>query len=101
MLVVGVLKPLAAQQIEPRLHCLLFLPAIFREVVGEEEEKEEEGSRLHIFQPLLSAPTSRAEHNEKERGSVIRLRAHKTQFIGISPSHTVMIMHVPFIVTLI
>lgn len=60
VLLVGVLKPLAAQQIEPRLCCLLFLPAIFREVVGEEEEKEE-GNRLHIFQPLLSGPTSRAQ----------------------------------------
>lgn len=70
VLVVGVLKPLAAQQIEPRLRCLLFLPAIFSEVVGE-EEKEEEGSRLHIFQPLLSAPTSQAQHSDKERGSVI------------------------------
>lgn len=39
----------------------LSLPAIFREVVGEEEEKEEEGNRLHIFQPLLSGPTSRAQ----------------------------------------
>ena len=76
VLVVGVLKPLAAQQIEPRLRCLLFLPAIFREVVGEEEVKEEEGSRLHIFQPLLSAPTSRAQHSDKERGSVIWLHAH-------------------------
>lgn len=61
VLLVGVLKPLPAQQIEPRLCCLLFLPAIFREVVGEEEEKEEEGNRLHIFQPLLSGPTSRAQ----------------------------------------
>lgn len=76
VLVVGVLKPLAAQQIEPRLRCLLFLPAIFSEVVGEEEEKEEEGSRLHIFQPLLSAPTSRAQHSDKERGSVIWLHTH-------------------------
>lgn len=76
MLVVGVLKPLAAQQIEPRLRYLLFLPAIFREVVGEEEVKEEEGSRLHIFQPLLSALTSRAQHSDKERGSVIWLHAH-------------------------
>lgn len=64
------LKPLAAKQIEPRLCSLLFLLVIFREVVGEEEEKEE-GSRLHIFQPLLSAPTSRAQHRDKERGSVI------------------------------
>ena len=62
LLVVGVLKPLAAQQIEPRLCCLLFLFAIFSEVEGEEEEeREEEGSRLHIFQPLLSAPTSQAQ----------------------------------------
>lgn len=87
MLVVGVLKPLAGQQIEPRLRCLLFLPAIFREVVGEEEEeKEEEGSRLHIFQPLLSAPTSRAQHSDKERGSVIRLHTHKhTSLVFLLP----------------
>lgn len=42
LLKVGVLKPLAAQQIEPRFCCLLFLLAIFSKVVGEEEEEEEE-----------------------------------------------------------
>lgn len=102
VLLVGVLKPLAVQQIEPRLCCLLSLCQLFLERWWGRRRRKRWRETDFTFSSH-SYQGQHLEHNsDKERGSVIRLRAlphTQAHFIGISPSDTTTIMHAQSIFT--
>lgn len=101
VLLVGVLKPLAVQQIEPRLCCLLSLCQLFLERWWGRRRRKRRRETDFTFSSHSYQGQHLKHNSDKERGSVIRLRAHahrhkRTSLAFLLPIRQRSCMHNPF-----